>query len=83
LINLPNISLIMKNIIDKIHPNLAIGKVEKVMLLLPVSAIDNNTVVGANVVVKGKLDSNTFCICMPAKKLDIFFLKINNYFSQS
>lgn len=66
----------MKKIIDKIHPNLAIGKVEKVMLLLPVSAIDNNTVVGANVVVKGKLDSNTFCICVPAKKLIIIFLKV-------
>lgn len=73
MVDLPNIPLIMKKIIDKILPNLAIGGAEKVMLLLAGSAIDNNTVVGANVVVKGKLDSNTFCICVPAKKLDIFF----------
>ena len=72
MVDLPNIPLIMKKIIDKILPNLAIGGVEKVMLLLAGSAIDNNTVVGANVVVKGKLDSNAIFVGVPTKKLDIF-----------
>ena len=63
----------MKKTIDIILPNLAIGGAEKVMLLLAGSAIDNNTVVGANVVVKGKLDSNAIFVGVQTKKLDIFY----------